>query len=89
MILITGATGFVGQYLVAKLLETKEMLGVFVYKTPPPAGWLKNKNIRIFKVDISKKSSFLNLPKSIKVKALSNQLRLFPALRTAKGTAIR
>lgn len=61
MILVIGATGFIGTYLLEELKKEKEITGT-VYSNTKVGKYLKDKSINIVKLDISKKETFSNLP---------------------------
>lgn len=60
--MITGATGFIGKYVVSKLIEQKQELKLFV-RNPDKISFPLNSNIKIIKGDLTDKESVNNAVK--------------------------
>lgn len=69
MILVTGATGFIGQHLVDELFKRDYEIGILVNRTNIPERWANTRQITIFSGDISNFKSLLAIPKNIKFHA--------------------
>lgn len=78
MILITGATGFIGRYLVEELLKENYEVGIFVHKIPPTKDRLSNKNVKIFKVNITKEEDFSIILKDIEIEVVFHLAAYIP-----------
>lgn len=61
MILVIGASGFIGNYLIRELEKEYEVIGT-VHKNKDIENYFREKNIKIIELDISKEENFLNLP---------------------------
>lgn len=62
MILVIGATGFIGSYLIEELKKSNNVIGT-IYKNTLVAEYLKEENIKMYQLDISNEESFEKLPK--------------------------
>lgn len=83
MVLVTGATGFIGRYLVAELLKENYEVGIIQHKTPIPTSWLSNNNVKVFKVDIAKEAHFSIITKDIDIEAIFHLASYIPAVDNA------
>lgn len=78
MILVTGATGFIGRYLVEELLKENYEIGILVHKSPPPESWLGGNRVKVFKIDITKEKDYFIIPKNIKIEAVFHLAAYIP-----------
>jgi len=78
MVLVTGASGFIGQYLVSELLKEAYEVGVIVHKTPIPSRWLNDRRIKVFTVDITKRTDFSVVPKELELEAVFHLAAYIP-----------
>lgn len=84
MILVTGATGFIGRYLVEGLLKKNYKIAVLANKAPAVDKWAEDSRIRIFRVDITKPRGFLTLPRRLKIEAVFHLAAHIPKLDSAQ-----
>lgn len=80
MVLVTGATGFIGRYLVAELLKENYEVGILLHKTPVPPNWLSNNYVKVFKVDITQEGDFSVIPKDIEIEAVFHLAAYIPSV---------
>jgi UDP-glucose 4-epimerase len=69
MILVTGATGFIGQHLVDELFKRDYEIGILANRTTVPDRWSNTRQITIFSADISNFKDLLTIPENIKFDA--------------------
>lgn len=65
-ILVTGASGFIGQHLVGKLLSSGDEIYILKHRSSVPKEWFKNNKIKIFNIDIANSKDFSKIKKSLK-----------------------
>lgn len=65
-ILVTGASGFIGQHLVDKLLDNRWEIYILKHSSSLPEQWLKNSKVKIFDVNITNSQDFSKIRKSLK-----------------------
>lgn len=75
-VLVTGATGFVGRYLVDKLIEKNYEVAILVHKRLVPSNWMKD--VEIFKIDITREEDFSIIPKHRKFEAVFHLATYIP-----------
>ncbi|MFH1997671.1 MAG: NAD-dependent epimerase/dehydratase family protein [Patescibacteria group bacterium] len=65
-ILVTGASGFIGQYLIDKLLGGRYEIYILKHHSLVSKEWFKNSKIKIFNIDITNSKDFSKIKKNLK-----------------------
>lgn len=88
-ILITGATGFIGTYLVKALLDEKYEVYILNHKSYILDSLIKNDLVKIFKVDITKEKDFHIIPQKAKFDAIFHLAAYIPLSANNKASQFK